>query len=231
MHLENALVIMAKAPLPGKTKTRLCPPFTPQEAARLYQALLQDTLALASRFTETDCCLTVAIAFSPPEAHSLFAGLATPGTRLVGVQDKDIGGCLSQALDAMFHSGYSKVLALGSDSPSLPIGYLKQAFASLDTHELVFGPALDGGYTLVGMRRLYPEIFTGIDWSSAQVLEQSLQRASTLKLTTTLISGWYDIDTIADLERLQAELAFLPAPQLTHTRQFLHGWQAGNHKF
>jgi hypothetical protein len=231
MRQGNALVIMAKAPLPGKTKTRLCPPFTPQEAARLYQALLQDTLALASRFADTDRSLTVAIAFSPPKAHALFAGLAAPGTRLVGVQGKDIGGCLSQALGAMFRSGYSKVLALSSDSPSLPIECLKQAFTSLETSELVFGPALDGGYTLVGMRQLYPEIFSGIEWSSAQVLTQSLQRAAALGLTTALTPEWYDIDTAADLERLQAELAFLPPAQMAYTRQFLHNWQTGSYKF
>jgi hypothetical protein len=231
MRQENALVIMAKAPLPGKTKTRLCPPFTPQEAARLYQALLQDTLALANRLAQADPSVTAVVAFSPPEAYAVFTGLATPETRLVGVQGKDIGGCLSQALGAMFRSGYSKVLALSSDSPSLPIECLEQAYASLEASELVFGPALDGGYTLVGMKQFYPEVFTGIEWSSAQVLTQSLQRAAALGLTTALTPEWYDIDTAADLNRLQAELAFLPPAQLAYTRQFLHDWQAGSQKF
>lgn len=228
MRPENAIVIMAKAPQPGKTKTRLCPPFTPQEAARFSQALLQDTLALVNCLTEMDPSVAAAVAFSPPEAYALIAGLAAPGTRLVRVQGKDIGGCLSQALGVMFHSGYSKVLALSSDSPSLPIACLKQALASLDTHELVFGPALDGGYTLIGMKQPYPEVFSGIEWSSAQVLTQSLQRAAALGLSTALTPVWYDIDTAADLERLQAELEFLPAAHLAYTRQFLTSWQTGS---
>jgi glycosyltransferase A (GT-A) superfamily protein (DUF2064 family) len=120
--------------------------------------------------------------------------------------------------------GWRKVLALNADSPSLPPAYLKQAEQLLDEFEIVLGPAHDGGYYLVGMQRPHLGIFQDVTWSTAQVLAQTLERAGALGLRAGLTPEWYDVDTIADLLRLQSDLNNLPPGSLAHTRKFLAGF-------
>jgi glycosyltransferase A (GT-A) superfamily protein (DUF2064 family) len=113
------------------------------------------------------------------------------------------------------------VMALNADGPSLPLGYLRQAAVLLGEKDVVFGEGDDGGYYLVGMKRLHPMLFHEIPWSTGDVLAQSLERAVEAGLSVGVTPTWYDIDTIQDLQRLINELDRLPADQLIHTRRFL----------
>lgn len=216
MQQTTAIAIMAKQPQPGKTKTRLCPPLSIEQSVELSEALLQDTIALVKAVPGAD----LALAITPPQAQPYFARLAPGGSLFVPVSGANIGECLHKTLKTLLAMGFTKALALNADSPSLPPEYLLQAVEALDQHELVFGPAMDGGYYLVGLTRPQPEIFEGIAWSSAQVLEQSLQRAELTGLHTVLTPGWYDVDTYEDLQRLQVELTGLPASSLVHLRRW-----------
>ena len=222
---ETALVIMAKRPVIGKTKTRLCPFLTPEEAARLYEALLRDTIALVER---VNIVADLAVAITPPESQAYFAGITPPGTRLLPVTGSDIGYCLGQALGRLFDLGYKRVLALNSDGPSLPLDYLHQAIQCLNQADLVLGPAQDGGYYLVGMKQLHQEIFQGIAWSTERVLSQTLARAQGLSLSVAQTPPWYDIDTPSDLARLQADLASTAPGSLVHTRAILFNLAINN---
>ena len=132
----------------------------------------------------------------------------------------NIGDCLSQVFDELFQRGYPKVLAFNSDGPSLPKEYIHQAIRLLDDHDLVFGPSEDGGYYLVGSKELFPDIFTGIVWSTSQVLERSIDKAEVMNLQIALLPEWYDIDTERDIKRLLKEINDLPSDQLENTRRF-----------
>ena len=207
---------MAKEPRVGSTKTRLCPPLTLEEAAKLYEALLLDTIEMASDLEGID----LAIAVTPPESTPYFEQIA-PGTILIPVDCKDIGQCLSKVLDHLLKMGYARAIALNSDGPSLPTEYIQQAVTRLDDHDLVFGPSEDGGYYLVGLKEMPFQIFTGIEWSTSQVLRQTLVKCENLKLKVDLLPSWYDVDTATDIERLREALVTLPDHALRHIRALL----------
>lgn len=217
---DTVCVVMAKQPLVGRTKTRLSPPLTLEQAAALYKALLRDVIFLVA----SQPGIELAVAISPLDSHPFFTKITPPGTLLLPIEDTDIGICLSQVFRTLLGTGWRKVIALNADSPSLPPAYLQQSVKLLDVHDVVLGPALDGGYYLVGMQRPYLGIFRDVLWSTAQVLTQTLERATTLKLDVGLTPEWYDVDTADDLVRLQKDLDGLPADHLVHTRQFFVGF-------
>jgi rSAM/selenodomain-associated transferase 1 len=213
---QPALVIMAKEPAVGRTKTRLCPPLTPIEAASLYTALLRDTIALGERVENVQ----LAIAVTPPQASGYFRQITPMGTLILPVACADIGECLSRVQSSLLAAGHPKVIALNSDGPTLPPTYLRQAIVQLDSTDVVLGPSDDGGYYLIGLKQPHPELFDGIAWSTDQVMDQTRARARDLRLVVAELPPWYDVDTADDLARLQAELATLPGGTLPHTRRF-----------
>lgn len=213
---ESALIIMAKEPKVGSTKTRLCPPLSYEDAARLYEALLRDTIDSTAQLAGID----LAIAITPPESQEYFEKITPSGTLFIPVICSDIGDCLNQVLNYLLDLGYKKVIALNGDGPSLPRAYIQQAFDLLDEHDLSFGPSEDGGYYLVGMKAKHPGIYENITWSTATVLEQSLAKAQALNLSVGLTPPWYDVDTAEEIERLRSELSILAKDQLIHCRRY-----------
>jgi rSAM/selenodomain-associated transferase 1 len=213
------LVIIAKEPQIGTTKTRLSPPLDLAEAAELFEALLADTIALASSVKEVD----LAVAVTPPESIGYFERKTPLGTILIPVTCDNIGDCLLQVFDELFQRGYPKVLAFNSDGPSLPKEYIHLAVRLLDDHDLVFGPSEDGGYYLVGSKELFSEIFTGIKWSTPEVLERSIAKAEVMNLQIALLPEWYDVDTERDIKRLLKEIHDFPSNQLENTKRFFEG--------
>jgi hypothetical protein len=207
---------MAKQPLAGKTKTRLCPPLSYLQAAALYEALMLDTFTLAAGLPGID----LAVAITPQGSRPYFAAVSPANALLLEVEGQDIGDCLEITLARLLRMGYRKALALNSDGPSLPPTYLLQAVCCLDEQDLVIGPSQDGGYYLIGMKAPAPGLFQDIAWSTGRVLSQTLERVADLGLSVALTPAWYDIDTPVDLARLQAELKQLPPDRLTYTRRF-----------
>jgi uncharacterized protein len=218
MTKNTILAIMAKQPVIGKTKTRLCPFLSGREAAQLYEALLLDTIRSATRLSTI---ADLAVAVTPPEARAYFENNTPPGVKIHPVAGADIGECLERTLEAMFATGYGKVLALNSDGPHLPRVFLKQAILLLDHADIVLGPSQDGGYYLVGMRQMHNRMFQDIEWSTAKVFMQTLERAIELGLGVGLTPSWYDIDTPQDLLRLEDELRLGPSDNLLYTRAIL----------
>jgi uncharacterized protein len=204
--MKEALIVVGKRPVPGQTKTRLCPPLTPQQAADLYCCLLLDTLALAARLGSVDC----ALAFTPPDARAYFGRLLPNGFLLLPQQGADLGERLANALAHHLDGGYRRAVIMNSDGPTLPIGYLEEAFSGLDGADVTLGPGHDGGYYLIGMSRAHPELFEGIAWSTEQVVPQTLAAARRLGLSVHLLPEWYDVDVGADLVRLRQELGQRP---------------------
>jgi rSAM/selenodomain-associated transferase 1 len=216
--LKNpVLIIIAKEPRIGTTKTRLSPPLELSTAAELFTALLEDTIELADSINGVD----LAVAVTPPESTAYFERKTPPGTILLPVTCADIGECLKQVFDHLFELGYPHVLAFNSDGPSLPKEYIQRAISLLADHDVVFGPSEDGGYYLVGLNKLHPQLFSDIQWSTSQVLGQSLAKAGSENLRVALLPEWYDVDTEADLKRLLRDIRAYPEDQLRHTRRFL----------
>ena len=199
---DNVLIVVAKKPVPGRTKTRLCPPLSPDAAADLYRCLLLDTLGLMQRLESADHSL----AYTPTSARDYFARLLPNGFRLLAQQGADLGERLSYALGQHFELGYQRVVIMNSDGPTLPLACLQDAFAGLDRADVTLGPGHDGGYYLIGMKRPYPELFQRIAWSTEQVVPQTLAVCRRLGLTVNQLAEWHDVDVEADLDRLRRDL-------------------------
>jgi rSAM/selenodomain-associated transferase 1 len=206
---EWALVIFAKAPIPGGVKTRLCPPLTPDEAATLHGSFVLDTLERTKAACSTFRLPAVRLlACAPSSTHVFFRIMAERhGVLLLDQQGKDLGERMHRAFVDCFAQGFARVVLVGTDVPSLPLIHYQQAFGGLETHDLVLGPAQDGGYYLIGLTRPAADLFQDIPWSSEQVLAATQDRADRAALRTTLLPAWRDIDTIDDLRALIQESA------------------------
>ena len=202
--LGTALVIFAKAPIPGQVKTRLCPPLTPDEAATLHGSFVLDTLERTKiAVGKLKLRMDRYLACAPSSAHVFFKIMEERhGVKLIDQVGDDLGARMHQAVEMMFSLGYRRTLIIGTDAPTLPLEYLRQALTSLENHDLALGPAFDGGYYLIGMSKPIPELFSDIPWSTDQVLRLTQEKAAGLGLTTALIQPWRDVDTLADLRTL-----------------------------
>ncbi len=122
--------------------------------------------------------------------------------KLIDQVGADLGARMNQAFQRLFAQGYRQVVLIGTDVPTLPLDHFKQALLALENHDLVLGPALDGGYYLIGLKRMAPELFVDMPWSTDQVLRLTQEKAATIGLKASLIQPWRDVDTLADLEAL-----------------------------
>ena len=201
MTTENELILFVKAPLPGKVKTRLVPPLSFLQAAGLYKDWTLETYQTATQLLPV---VRVAIAYEadPQIPTPVWLSPANSNVPDFSQESGDLGKTLAHAFSLDIGRSAKRVVIIGTDSPGLPLSYLRQAFQDLEDHDLVLGPAYDGGYYLVGLKdRLYRKLFEGIDWSTSRVLSKTLRRAKALKLAACLIPRYFDIDTGQDLKR------------------------------
>lgn len=204
-----ALVIFAKAPVPGEVKTRLCPPLTPDEASSLHGSLVLDVLEKARGAAGMDRWL----ACLPAADHVFFQIMEERyGVRLLDQAGRDLGERMAAAFQALFERGYRRVLLVGTDVPLLPASIFGQANGLLASHDLVLGPALDGGYYLIGLTRPTPALFTDIPWSTDRVCALTQAKAEALGLKTSTLPAFRDLDTIEDLLALTREAGLEKAP-------------------
>lgn len=203
-NTDCALIIFAKAPIAGQVKTRLCPPLTTDEAATLQGSFILDTLERSrAAIQKFRLPMTRYLACAPSSTHVFFQIMAERhGVQLLEQTGESLGERMQAAFIALFAKGFTQVLIVGTDVPSLPLAHYQQAIEMLRTHELVLGPAEDGGYYLVGLTRPAPELFRDISWSTDQVLAQTRERAQQAGLRTSWLPVWRDVDTIDDLRAL-----------------------------
>jgi rSAM/selenodomain-associated transferase 1 len=211
-----AIAVMAKAPQPGRSKTRLTPRLSPHQAAGLSAAFLRDiteNIIAASRAQPIDSF----IAYAPAGLEALFDGHLALGTGLILADGttpmpSDVTGfgcCLLHAIDSLLREGYSSAVVLNSDSPTLPTEYLIRTAALLASpgDRAVLGPADDGGYYLLGLKQSHARMFADITWSSENVAAQTRARAAEIGLELVELPMWYDVDDAAALDRLIEELS------------------------
>jgi rSAM/selenodomain-associated transferase 1 len=200
--MKAILVLVAKEPVPGKVKTRLSSHLSESQAAHLYSLSIQDMIQEMTQLSEN----SLAIAYTPEEAAPIFKKMIPQSIHLFPQQGADLGERLANIFRRMFDEGYGQVHILNSDSPDLPHSLVKQSMNLLNKPqtEAVLGPCDDGGYYLVGLRRLIPELFTQIPWSTDKVLQKTLERVQQLGLQCKLLGPWYDIDTYDDILKFLA---------------------------
>lgn len=194
--------IFAKYWEPGRVKTRLAASIGEAEAANLYGEFL---LTLLDRFrTSGDRRV---LAYSPAERVKQFAEIADGVWQLEPQSAGDVGRRMTNYFAGAFNTGATRAALIGSDSPTLPQDVFDLAFQALDAADVVLGPSDDGGYYLVGASRPFPAMFEGIEWSSARVFQQTVDRLAQSDLTWSALPPCYDIDDLDDLQRLQNELS------------------------
>jgi uncharacterized protein len=201
------VAIMAKASTPGRTKTRLVPPLTFDQAAALNTAFLRDVAAnvlLAGRHAS----IAGYVAFAPPGSEEFFRNALPPAIGLIEAGLPNLGACLVHTIEELFARGHACAVVLNSDTPTLPTALLVEAAEVLERtgERVVLGPASDGGYYLLGLRSPHRRLFEEIAWSTESVAATTLERARELGLDVHTLPVWHDVDDIEDLRRLHGEV-------------------------
>jgi uncharacterized protein len=216
----DRLLIFARRPVPGRVKTRLCPPCSPEQAAAVYDACLRDVIAAAARARAA-----VEVRYdAEPGAADYFAA-EYPLLRRSAQAAGDLGERMADAFDGAFAAGARRVVLIGSDSPTLPDGVHGAAFQHLEDGDAVLGPTTDGGYYLVGIAAgAWPRasrLFEQVPWSTPDVYTVTLERAAAVGLALRVLPGWYDIDVAGDLRRAASDAALG-----SHLGRWLRGAEA-----
>lgn len=215
--MRLAIAVMARAPIPGRGKTRLLPAHPAEWVAELQRAMLEDTL---ERLDTLPAAVRLVLVAPVPghDARELIQSSVPSGWTIALQHGEDLGTRLENALTALFElNPEGRAVIVGSDCPHLPL------FDEAADEDVLVGPADDGGYYLIAPRVQEPRLFRGIDWSTPRVFEQTTRRCAELRLSVRQLSPSYDIDEPADVERLAGELAHAPdlAPRtarILHTR-------------
>jgi rSAM/selenodomain-associated transferase 1 len=218
---RTALVIFAKAPVPGQVKTRLCPPLTGDEAATIHGTFVLDTLERTkAAVTKFKLQADRYLACAPSSALAFFRILEErQAVGLLEQEGEDLGARMHRACETLFQRNYQQVLIVGTDVPSLPLDYYRQALDQLERHDVVIGPALDGGYYMIGLKKIAPALFQGIPWSTDRVLSMTREKAIAMGLRVALLPEWRDVDTIDDL-RLLIDASILDAGKPKQEQSF-----------
>ena len=201
-----AFAVMAKASLPGRTKTRLSPPLTFAQAADCNTAFLADiadNLALVARRAQ----IATFMAFGPPGSAPFFEDRFGAEIGLLETWFPNFGDCLFHAAGSLLDLGYGSSCVLNADSPTLPTEWLIETARVLAVpgDRIVLGPSTDGGYYLLGLKQRHRPLFDDIAWSTEEVAAQTLERANELGLETVMLPPWYDVDDALALHRLAEE--------------------------
>jgi rSAM/selenodomain-associated transferase 1 len=227
---QCALAVMAKAPRPGKVKTRLAPPLTLDQSAAINICFLRDTTENIAAIASAGRAAGV-VSYTPIGDEALFNNLLPVDFALVPQRGDGFGERLLATAEDLLACGYGSVCLIDSDSPTVPAAAFEQAIAELARpgDRIVLGPAHDGGYYLIGLKSAHPEPFANITWSTSTVFAETVDAVRAANLEAVVLPLWYDVDDAATLDILTVELLDNIPPSFTtvpgylaeHTRSFL----------
>jgi rSAM/selenodomain-associated transferase 1 len=201
MNPSAVVYVIAKAPRAGMTKTRLCPPLDPGQAAALAEAFLLDTIASVQ---SAGC--EVRVMCREVREQTLLTQLVGRAATIDVQTGRGLGSALRTAFSRGLAGGAAHVAVLASDSPTLPFGVIQEAFSSLEGGaDVALGPTEDGGYYLLAASALHACLFTDMPWSSDAVVSTTLARCAATGLRVHQLAVWYDVDDENSLRRLHAE--------------------------
>ena len=205
--MSCTVLVIAKAPAPGRSKTRLVPPLSHAQAAELQTALLLDTVA-GCRAEDVE----VAVLYAGEIDVAPLRALLGDDTRLVAQRGRGLGAALASALEDGLAAGPLAIVS--SDIPGVPPGAVRGAFAALAAGaDVVLGPSPDGGYWLIAMRAFDPAPFDDVPWSTPAVLGVTRERCAAAGLRVVELESWRDMDTLVDLEFAATEIDARVAPR------------------
>ncbi|WP_198375949.1 TIGR04282 family arsenosugar biosynthesis glycosyltransferase [Neoroseomonas rubea] len=233
MSLGAAVSIVCKTPGAGGGKSRLRPLLGAEMAQRLSACFIRDVAAALEAVPEPLGRQLYAL-FSPAGSEAELRALLPPPWTLVPRQAASVGSVLQVSTAAFLAHGHDCAIMVNGDSPTLPADFVERAIAALREpgDRAVLGPARDGGYYLVGLKRPHPRLFEDIAWSTPEVLACTLRRADEIGLPVVMLPTWYDVDEPQDFLWLHAELsgqatgfgAAVASGPAHHTRAFLAAW-------
>lgn len=219
------LGIFGKKPEPGRVKTRLAAAYGPDLAAKLHEAMLFDLL---DTWNSADVLAPGGgrvLAFAPADAGPWFDTRVPASFALQPQAEGDLGQRMHEFFAGEFENGASCVVLIGSDAPTLDPTIVISAFLCLEGRDVVLGPATDGGYYLVGSRGAPPPIFEDVDWSTPDVLSQTIENLRDTGRSLAVLPPWYDVDTPEDLRMLSGHLRALRLagidPRAARTEAFI----------
>ncbi|WP_414543539.1 TIGR04282 family arsenosugar biosynthesis glycosyltransferase [Nostoc sp. CCY0012] len=194
---KQHLIVFTRYPEPGKTKTRLIPTLGDVGAANLQRQMTEHTIFQVQELQKTTD-ISWEVRFAGGNLQLMQDWLGTDSV-YQSQGEGDLGDRMARSLVHAFQSGATQVVIIGIDCPGVNPQILTQAFEKLNTYDLVLGPAIDGGYYLVGLCRLIPELFANINWGTSQVLQQTVEIADKLKISLTYLPALADVDLPEDL--------------------------------
>ena len=201
-------LVFVRAPEAGRVKTRLAASLGAEGALRVYRRLAEHTLREARALGGE-----VRVHFTPADAGDEVRAWLGDGPRYLPQSPGDLGARMEAAFRAAFDDGADRVVIIGSDLPEIAAALLRRAFAVLESHAAVIGPARDGGYYLLGMRTMIDGLFDGIPWSTDEVLARTLDRLAAAGIQPALLDTLSDVDEVGDLPAGWAEWARAEAPR------------------
>jgi len=224
-----AIAIICKTPMPGRSKTRLSPPLQPDECAEISACFIRDLADTIGNLGQES--VQGYAVYTPAGSEAALARLLPSSFMLLPQGDGDLGDRLRKGAEDLLAAGHAGVILVNSDSPTLPPAILRDAVATVRAGDnVVIGPAIDGGYTLIGLSRPHRRLFEDIRWSTEVVFHETRQRAAEIGLPVLILDRWYDVDDAGSFAMLEAELtgirpsfaqAAIPLHDAPATRSFI----------
>jgi uncharacterized protein len=201
----RALVMFARFPALGQTKTRLAAGLGDEQTLKLYEAMLADTAWSAGQLPQCQCLGALVGLPADGSAPRDPVGRAPYAPFVFSEQQgEEFGDRLGAAMELAVEAASGPALLTGADSPEISTSLLERAFNALADYDVVIGPAMDGGYYLIGMRTYHPTLFQDIAWSTETVADETEAAARALGLTHTRLEELSDLDYLEDLRNLAA---------------------------
>jgi len=202
--MKRAIIIMAKVPRAGNVKTRLQPFLSAEQCILLSEAFLEDAINKAKRIGEK-----LIIAFSPADERGYFDKFGDENLILTEQKGADLGERMFNAFQFALSQNSDSAVMIGTDSPTFPADYIEQAFEFLELEtDAILGKTADGGFYLIGLRKLNREIFENVAWSSGKTFEQTYRNIMNLNLHLREVPSWFDVDEKNDLLKLKEQFTF-----------------------
>ena len=214
--MNHCLIIFAKEPQKGKVKTRLQSFLSQSQCLDLYKAFLKDTIDLAKKVKCQKRILAYASRKNPQYLRSIAKSF-----ELYRQNGRNLGDKMHNAFKFANKNKADKTVIIGSDSPNLPIGLIKDAFTNLNKSDLVLGPSIDGGYYLIGLKKPLRKLFRDVKWSSENVLDKTIKNARDANKKVALLKVWYDIDDKESLVHLINDIKQTKSNFAKHTKKIL----------
>ncbi|WP_130806062.1 TIGR04282 family arsenosugar biosynthesis glycosyltransferase [Senegalia massiliensis] len=220
--MKGALILMTRIPIPGKTKTRLMSVLSGDECARIHRAFLMDLFLLFNSLKDK---VDIYLTYTPEDSFGIIADIIPSYIGTFAQRGDSLGDKMKNAISHVLDKGYESVCLMGSDIPQVTEKSIIECFNRLDTKDCVIAPTFDGGYYLVGLKKMNDKIFDNkVKWGNKTVLEGTMDILNSLELNVSLGDKYRDIDTLDDLIdfKIRLEKGEFPNSHLKYTKEYVN---------